>query len=83
MANSEDPGDLQPNAAINQGLHCLLRLKQPLVTEIHHILDNVTCDPLKYTMDNFNMFGKIHQNTKIQNNVSWYGSHVIQFRIKL
>ena len=31
----------------HQGLHCLLRLKQPSGTEIHHNLDS-TCDPLKY-----------------------------------
>ena len=39
-----------PNAAFYQGLHCLLRLIQPLGTEIHNNLENSTCDPLKYTM---------------------------------
>ena len=38
------------NAAFHQGLHCLLRLKQSSGTEIHHYLENCTCDPLKYTM---------------------------------
>ena len=33
FANSEDPDEMQHNAAFHQGLHCLLRLKQ---TEIHH-----------------------------------------------
>ena len=51
FANSEDPDEMQHNAAFHQGLHCLLGLKQPLETEIHHNLENSTCDPLKYTMD--------------------------------
>ena len=28
LANSEDPDEMQHKAAFNQGLHCLLRLKQ-------------------------------------------------------
>ena len=36
LANSEDPDELQPKAAFHQGLHCLLRLKQPSGTEVHH-----------------------------------------------
>ena len=36
LANSEDPDEMQHNAAFHQGLHCLRRLKQPLGTEIHH-----------------------------------------------
>ena len=27
LANSEDPGEMQPNAAFHLGLHCLLGLK--------------------------------------------------------
>ena len=50
MANSEDPDEMQHNAAFNRGLHCLLRLKQPSLTEINHMLENSACDPLKYTM---------------------------------
>ena len=50
LANSEDPDEMQYNAALHQGLHCLLRLKQPLGTEIHHNLENSTCDLLKYIM---------------------------------
>ena len=46
LANSEDPDEMQHNAAFHQGLHCLLRLG----TEIHHNIENSTCDPLKYKM---------------------------------
>ena len=28
LANSEDPDEMQHNAAFHQGLHCLLRLKR-------------------------------------------------------
>ena len=65
-ANSEDPD----NAAFHQRLHCLLRLTQHSGTEIHHNLETLTCDPIKYKMGNpilivsINMYGKIHQNTK-------------------
>ena len=34
-ANSKDSDEMQHNAAFHQGLHCLLRLKQPSGTEIH------------------------------------------------
>ena len=50
LANIEDPDEMQHNAAFHQSLHCLLRLKQPLGTEIHQNLDSSTYDPLKYTM---------------------------------
>ena len=30
LANSEDPDEMQQNAAFHQGLHCLLRLKNKL-----------------------------------------------------
>ena len=50
LANSEDPDEMQQNAAFHQDLHCLLRLKQHSRTEIHHNLENSTCDSLKYTM---------------------------------
>ena len=50
LANSEDQDEMQHNAAFHQGLHHLLSLKQLLRTEIHHNLENSTCDPLKYTM---------------------------------
>ena len=51
LANSDDPDEMQHNAAFHQSLHYLLRLKQSSGTEIHHNLENFTCDPLKYTMD--------------------------------
>ena len=50
LANSEDPDEMQHNAAFHQCLHCLLRLKYHSGTEIHHNLSNSTFDPLKYTM---------------------------------
>ena len=50
FANSENPDEMQHNAAFHQGLHCLLRLKQPSGTEICHNLENSICDPLKYTL---------------------------------
>ena len=52
LANSEDPDEMQHNAAFHQGLHYLLRLKQPSRTEIHHNSETSTCDPLKYKMGN-------------------------------
>ena len=47
MANSEDPDEMQHNAAFHQFLHCLLRFK--LGTKIHD-LEISTWDSLKYTM---------------------------------
>ena len=52
LASSKDPNEMKHNAAFHQGLHCFLRLKQPSGTEIHHNLENSTCDPLKYTIGN-------------------------------
>ena len=48
---------MQHNAAFHLGLHCILRLNQPPGTEIHHHLENSTCDPL---------------NTKWTNPHLWY-----------
>ena len=45
-------GDPDDNADFHQGLHCLLRLKQPSGTEIQHNTESSTCDPLKYKMGN-------------------------------
>ena len=69
LANSEDPDEMQHDAAFHPGLHCLLRLKQPSWTEIHHNLENSAYDPLKYIMGSpilivSIMYGKIHPNTK-------------------
>ena len=33
LANSEDPDEMQHNAAFHQGLHCLIILKQPFGTD--------------------------------------------------
>ena len=52
LANSEDPDEMQHIAAFHQGLHCMLRLKQPSGTEIHNNLETSTCNPLKYKMGN-------------------------------
>ena len=46
-ANSEEPDEMQHNAAFHQGLLCLPRLKQPSETKINHNLENSACDPLK------------------------------------
>ena len=37
LANSEDPDEMQHNAAFHQGLHCLLKSKQCSGTEIHNL----------------------------------------------
>ena len=50
FANSEDPDEMQHNAAFHQGQHCLPILKQPSGTEIHQNLEISTCDPLKCSM---------------------------------
>ena len=65
LANSEDQDEMQQNAAFHQGLHCLLRIKQPSGTEIHHNSENSICDPLKvYNGQSHtycvNMYGKSH-----------------------
>ena len=45
LANSEDPDEMQHNAAFHQGLHCLLRFRQTSGTEKHQNLENSTWDP--------------------------------------
>ena len=50
LTDSEDPDEMQHNAAFHQGLRCLLRLKHPSGTEKHYNLETSTCDPLKYKM---------------------------------
>ena len=45
LANSEDPDEMQHNAAFHQCLHCFLILKQPSGTEMHHNLENSTFAP--------------------------------------
>ena len=65
MANSEDPDEMSHNAAFHQGLHCLLGLKQPSGTELHHILENSTCDPL-YAMDSSTLIVSIYMGKSIR-----------------
>ena len=50
LANSEDPAEMQHNAAFHQGLLCLLRLKQPTWTEKRQNVKISTCDPLMCTI---------------------------------
>ena len=50
LATIGDTDEMQHYSAFHQGLHCLLRLKQPSGTEIHHNVYFSTCDPLKYIM---------------------------------
>ena len=68
LLSSEDPDEIQHNAAFHQCLHCLLGLRQPSRTEMYHNLENSTCDPLKYTVGSpillYQYVWKIHQNTK-------------------
>ena len=56
LANSEDPDEMQHNAAFHQGLHCLLRLIQSSGAEVHDQLENIICDPFKYIMDDLNSY---------------------------
>ena len=68
LVNSEDPDEMLHNVAFHQGLHCLLRLKQPSGTELQLDLENSTHDPFElngsFHTYCINMYGKIHQNTK-------------------
>ena len=69
LANSEDPDEMQHDAALHQGLHCLLRLTQSSGTEMHYNLENSYLQPLKVQNEQshtycINIHGKIHQNTQ-------------------
>ena len=68
LANSQDPDEMQHDAAFHQDLHCLLRLKQPLGTEIHPNLESSACDPIIQNGQSHScciyIYGKIPQNTK-------------------
>ena len=46
LTNSEDPDEMQHNAAFHLGLHCLIRLKQSSGTKIYHNFKNWTGDHL-------------------------------------
>ena len=41
---SDDPDEMQHNAAFHQALHYLLKFKQHSGTEIHHNVENSSCD---------------------------------------
>ena len=45
LANSDNPDEMQHNAAFHQGLHCLLRLKRSSKKEIQFLLEIITRDP--------------------------------------
>ena len=71
LANSEDPDEMQHIAAFHQGLHCLLKLKQPKLpsgTEIHDNSANlpVTLKCAQWAVPNllYQYIWEIHQNTK-------------------
>ena len=71
LSNSEDPDENAAyyDAAFLQGLHCLLRLKQPTGTEIQHKLEDSTCGLFKVHNGQshkycININGKSYQNTK-------------------
>ena len=57
LENTEDPDEMQHDAAFHQGLHCLPRLNN-LKRQINHILEDSACDPLKCTMGSLNVHGK-------------------------
>ena len=66
LENSEDSDEMQHNAAFHQGLHCLLRSKQILGTEIHQTLINLTVHPLKYTMGSLILIVSIFMRKSIR-----------------
>ena len=57
---------MQHYAAFHQGLHYLLRLKQPSWTEIPHNLGTSTRDPLKYKMGNHMLIASICMGKSIR-----------------
>ena len=50
LANSEDPDEMLHNAALHQGLYCLVRQNWFSEKEIQFYLEIITCDPLMYKM---------------------------------
>ena len=65
---------MQQNAAFHHSLHCVFdKIKiQPSGTEIHHNLENSTCDPLKYTMGSPILIVSIYMGKSIRiQRVKW------------
>ena len=50
LVNCEGTDEMQHDAAFYQGLYCLLRLSESSRPEIHHNLENSTCNLLMYIM---------------------------------
>ena len=48
LANSEDPDKMPHDAAIRQGLHCLLRQNRSSEKEIQFCFEIITCVPYIY-----------------------------------
>ena len=67
LANSEEPDEMPLNVSFNQSLHCWLR---SLGTDVLMNLENLTCVPLRFTMDHTSLIvskeknGRIHKYTK-------------------
>ena len=51
FSNSEDPDEMPHNAALHQGLHCLLRQNRSSEKELKYILEIITYGPSIYTTD--------------------------------
>ena len=77
LANSEDQDEMQHDAAFNQDLHSLLRLKQPSGTDIDLNLDNSTYDPLKYTMSSLILIESLCMGKSIR--IQRFNSHIRLF----
>ena len=69
LPNSADPDEMQHAAAFHQDLHCLLKVKQYLGSEINHNLKNFYLCSLKVHNRQvltycINIYEKSHQQTK-------------------
>ena len=51
LANSEDRDEMLHDAAIHQGLHCLLNENRSSGKEIRYLFEIITCDPSIFIMD--------------------------------
>ena len=48
FANSEDPDEMQHNAAFHQDLHCLLKVKKHLQTKEYNIFLKIITNTPRY-----------------------------------